>query len=103
MGDVGIVVGILAMMVAFGSVFFASAAVKRIEDNSIKLLRSYLDPVKSELADMKASLSDTKRKADGLEKELAALKAAQGNIEASLQNIETLVAAIAQRKEDPAD
>jgi hypothetical protein len=103
MGDVGIVVSILAMMIAFGSVFFASAAVKRIEDNSLKLLRSYLDPVKSELADMKASLSDAVRKTDGLEKEMAALRELQGNVEASLRNVEMLVAKIPQEKEDPAD
>ncbi len=91
MGDVGIVVGILAMMVALGAVFFASVAVRRVEDSSMTLIRSYFDPIKAELTEIRATLADTAKKAHQAEQDCATLKEFQAGVELSLQNVERLL------------
>lgn len=91
MNEVGIVVGVLAMIVALGAVFFSSVAVKRMEDNNQEMIRSYVEPLKAQLDQMKAAVNTATKKADSLERELKAAEQARGELAETLTNLDVKV------------
>ncbi len=93
MNEVGIVVGVLAMIVALGAVFFSSVAVKRMEDNNQEMIRAYVEPLKTQFNDLKSDLNATVKKADSLEREI---KAAEKAREETMERITDLDVRIGQ-------
>jgi len=86
MENVGLVVGILAMLVALGAVFYASTAMRKIEEFGASFLRSHIDPMGAELRELKANANATKRSVEKLENDIGPVKDLRKEVERSLQD-----------------
>ena len=97
MNEVGIVVGVLAMIVALGAVFFSSVAVKRMEDNNQEMIRAYVEPLKNQLTEMKNDLNATGKKADSLDREIKAAENARHEIIEKVTDLDVRVGQLTGR------
>lgn len=91
MNEVGIVVGVLAMIVALGAVFFSSVAVKRMEDNNQEMIRAYVEPLKTQFNDLKSELNSAGKKTDSIEREIKATQKAQEEMVERLTDLDVRI------------
>ena len=88
MNNIGIVVGILAMFVAMGSVFFASTALRRVESSTEEFVRSHVDPVVSQINELRKLVNETNKVTNTMLKDIEAIKESRDQLESSLSEIE---------------
>jgi septal ring factor EnvC (AmiA/AmiB activator) len=88
MNNIGIVVGILAMFVAMGAIFFASTAMKKVESSTEDFVRSHVDPVVAQIADIRKTMNETAKQTNLMQKDVEAFTVSRERLENSLSEIE---------------
>lgn len=94
MSNVAVVVGVLAMFVALGAVFFASLAMKKVDEAAQAVLRAHVEPLAAELAEIKGTLNKTKRLAETQQTEFATLKELKQDLSTTLRDLEVRLNAL---------
>jgi|GEM_PF-3221128 hypothetical protein len=94
MNSVGVVVGVLAMFVALAGVYFASLAMKKVDEAYDSFLHSHIDPLAAELVEIKGTLNKTKKVVDAQQSDLAGLKEIKQELTVALRDIEVRINAL---------
>ena len=94
MQSVSLIVAVLAMFVALAAVFFASLAMKKTDEAYGAFLRSHIEPLSAEVAEIKATLNKTKKLAEAQQNELATIKEIKRDLTAALRDIEVRINAL---------
>lgn len=91
MNSLGVVVGVLAMFVALAAVFFANIAMRKVDESSQVFLRSHIDPLAAEIAEIRGTLNKTKKLAESHQGDLAGLKELRQELSGALRDIEVRI------------
>ena len=91
LNEVGVVIGVLAMIVALGAVFFSSVAVKRMEENNQEMIRSYVEPLKAQIDELRNTVNTTSKKADSVEREIKAAGQARDELTERLTDLDVKI------------
>jgi chromosome segregation ATPase len=88
MDSIGVVLGVLAMFVALAGVFFSSNTMKKIDEGNAAFIKSHLDPLTAELAELKGTVSKTRKLVETHQSEFAAIKDVRKELATAFRDIE---------------
>lgn len=87
------------MFVALAAVFFASIAMKKIDEANTAFIKSHLDPLTAELVEIKGNLNKARKLAEGHQTEFAAIKEIRKDLTVAFRDIESRLEALKSASE----
>lgn len=101
MDGIGVVLSLLAMFVALAGVFFSSSAMKKIDEANTAFVKSHLDPLAAELAELKNVVNKTRRLAEQHQSEFTAIKDTRQDLATAFRDIEIRLQSLKANEEAP--
>lgn len=101
MDSVGVILGVVAMFVALAGVFFASVAMKKVDDANAAFVKAHLDPLTAELVELKGNLNKMRKLAEAHQSELAAIREVRKDLATAFRDIEIRIESLKNATQPP--